>query len=371
MGGGGQTKTTEVKNENHDPWSGQQPYLNQAFSEASNIYGQTKDNPAYSGDYEASVRPEAMQSFQNALGTAGQQSAVGSAMTGMAPGLTSAGAGGLFHVAGDQTDATIRDAAKYADNPFMSGMVDATMRDANRQVAEQALPGIDRAAAGTNNLNSTRNGIAQGIVQRGLAEKAADVSANLRGGAYQSGIQTASDDLTRRLQASTALGGLGTAVASTGSDLAKNGLDQSVLGSTMLQQGDQVGLDNALAKYETAQSQPWANLGNFWNIVGDKSWGGTVTGTSTSTQKNSPSALSSIGSGVAVLGSLMRCDVRVKNVLGHFSTSPEGLNFYAFSYKDDPTHRVHIGPMAQEVELTHPLAVVEIDGIKHINLVAF
>jgi hypothetical protein len=371
--GGGSTKTTEVKNEQHDPWAAQQPYLTDAFSQAQNIYKtqQAQNDPGYQGDFVAAPRPDAMNAFQQALGTSsGTLTPAGANMVNEGQGLTGAGAGGLFNLAGDQTNNTIRDAAKYADNPYMGGMVDAAMRDANRQVNEEALPGIDRAAAGTNNLNSTRNGIAQGIVQRGLAEKTADVSSQLRGQAYSQGLTQAGSDLDRRLQASTALGGLGISALGAGSDLTKNGLDQSVLGSTMLQQGDQNVIDNAIAKTDYTQSKDWNNLANYWNIVGDKSWGGTVTGTSTSTQKNNPSALSSIGSGFAVLGSLMRCDVRVKNVFGHFSTSPEGLKFYAFAYKDDPTQRVHIGPMAQDVELLHPEAVVEIDGIKHINLAA-
>jgi hypothetical protein len=43
------------------------------------------------------------------------------------------------------------------------------------------------------------------------------------------------------------------------------------------------------------------------------------------------------------------------------------LPIYSFRYNGDLTNHVHIGLMAQDVELVKPEAVVTIDGVKHVN----
>ena len=64
-----------------------------------------------------------------------------------------------------------------------SGQVDAAMRDALRYANEQAIPAIQRQAAAHGNVNANttgQGGIAEGIVQRGLADQAGDISSQLR-----------------------------------------------------------------------------------------------------------------------------------------------------------------------------------------------
>lgn len=381
MGGGGKQQTQTV--ENRDPWAGQQPYLREAFSEAQSIYNTQKGqlNPGYQGDFVAQVRPDAVSAFGKSLdfannaGAAAANSAATGGMAATSMGLAGSGGAmsGLFGMANsDQTGANINAAGQYADNPFMSGMVDAAMRDGRRQLTEQVLPGIDRAAAGTGNLNSTRTAIAQGVAERGLAEKAADVSASLRGDAWTKGLGMAAGDADRRLQALTGLGGVAGDLTKTGlfgmgqsAEIAQKTADTATLANANLQGADQARLDNDLAKFEYNRQKPWENLANYWSIVGDKSWGGTTTGTST--VRNTPSAMQNIGMGAAILGSLFRCDARVKNLMGVVGRTTEGLKLYAFTYKDDPFEGLHIAPLAQDVEALYPEAVLEVGGVKHID----
>lgn len=62
---------------------------------------------------------------------------------------------------------------------------------------------------------------------------------------------------------------------------------------------------------------------------------------------------------------LMRSDERVKEDIQKVGTLDNGLPVYLFRYKGQP--QVHMGVMAQEVEKVNPAAVVEINGIKHVD----
>lgn len=382
MGGGGETKTQTVQN--NDPWAGQQPYLQDAMSQAQQIYDQQKgqNTPGYTGDFYAAPQPGMVSAFQNALSstqsTGAQavqgQANTGNALTGMGTAGTGAAMGGLFNFASqDPTQSNIASASQYAANPYMDSVVDAATRDATRGFNEQTMPGIDRAAAATGNTNSTRTGVAQGIAERGLQDTIADTSANLRGSAYSDGLQLAQQGQNNTLQALMGAGNLAggasaTGVGALGSAVQSNqtNTDTANLASTILQGYDQQGIDNTLQQIQYQQALPWQNLQNYWSVVGDKSWGGTTT--STGSQQTNPSLMSSLGSGAAVLGSLFRSDRRIKNIYFEKGRTIEGLPMYVWSYKDDPNSRVYHGPMAQDVQSAFPEAVVEIDGILHIDL---
>jgi len=381
MGGGGKQTTTTY--EKKEPWSGQQPYLLDAFKEAQTIYDKQKkqNDPGYQGDFYAQATPQMRSTFEDALkysGGAGVKTASGLEATGNRQ--IKAGEAGLAEAQRGLTDFNTRDwtathienAGRYANNPFMDAMIEASMRDAQRTFSEETMRGIDQNAALTGNMNSTRAGIAAGIAQRGLADKAADVSATMRGAAWDKGLGMSQADQQLLLQGLTTKAGVsqsqletGLGAVKQGTDLRQQLLDQGVLATTMLQGFDQAKIDNAIAKYDYKQNKEWNNLGNYWSIIGDKSWGGTTQGTQT--VKNSPSALSSIGTGIAILGSLFRCDARVKHIFKKVGETVEGLPLYLIQYRDAPHMGLHITPLAQDVQKLFPEAVKEIHGILHID----
>lgn len=379
MGGGGKTQTTV---ENKEPWVGQMPYLKDAFDEAQVLYDQKKEqnDPGYTGEFYAPVRPEQTAAFENALNFAngtGKQ-AVNTAMnTGtQATGLGFAGSagalGGLFDMAGkDTTQSNINAANQYANNPYLNEMVDAGMMDARRQFSEQLMPGMERKAAATGNVNSSRQGIAQGIAERGLGEQAAGLRATLQGDAWKTGLGAAQADEARRQQAMGAAGSLSSNMLSqglqgltSGTDMAQKNNDLATVSSSMLQQLDQQKIDNDLAKWNYEQDKDWDHLARYWGIVGDKSWG--YQGTSTTKTKENPSMMSTMGSAAAILGSLFRCDIRVKNTIVPTGETLYGFPVYTFRYNG--TKETVRGLMAQDVEAVHPDCIHEIEGIKHIDL---
>ena len=62
---------------------------------------------------------------------------------------------------------------------------------------------------------------------------------------------------------------------------------------------------------------------------------------------------------------ITRSDMRVKTEINRVGSLDNGLPVYSYRYKSGGP--IHIGVMAQDVELQNPGAVVELDGIKHVD----
>ena len=73
----------------------------------------------------------------------------------------------------------IGDATNYAINNS-SPLVQAAMRDSTRQLNEQTLPGINMAASGSGNVNSSRAGVADAVARRSYDDRMADVTSNIQ-----------------------------------------------------------------------------------------------------------------------------------------------------------------------------------------------
>jgi hypothetical protein len=204
---------------------------------------------------------------------------------------------------------TIADAGLYADNPFISGMVDAATRDAQRATYEGILPQNARNAALSGNANSSKRFISDAIAQRGLADRTADVSAALRGDAYSKGLDLSQNQSqfndTAMLDRSKALSSLGIDAGSLGMNnllgsvsTASDLFNIGSAGGAGLQAADQAKLDNEIAKQQAA----WDNLINYYNIIGGGSWGGNVQSKSAGTQNT---AGTSTASPAATIGGLL------------------------------------------------------------------
>jgi hypothetical protein len=330
MGGGGGSsgsgQTFQIQNQTNDPWAPQQGYLLDAFNKAGGAYNQGMATGPYTGNYVAGQTGQQADANNNAynwaMGTG--QDTVSSilgmggnnAQTGFNGATGALGALGQF-ASTDQTKNNIANAGQYADNPYMSGMVDSAMHDAVRTASESTIPNIYRSAAGSGNINSDRAALAQGVVDRGLGEQAGNISANLRGNAYENGINQALQGNAQGLQALSQEGSLGENMGQSGLNALSTGInDQGALvnqatagANANYQQASQNPLLNALQQYQGTSNFPWQQLQNYYNIIGNKSWGSQTSGTSMGTQQQqqqtNPSMMSSIGSGLGILGALL------------------------------------------------------------------
>ena len=72
-----------------------------------------------------------------------------------------------------------------------------------------------------------------------------------------------------------------------------------------------------------------------------------------------------VGAGSTLLAAYLMSDRRTKENIQKIGKTDDGLNVYRYNYKGMMTPM--IGVMAQEVEKDNPDAVIEIDGIKHVD----
>jgi hypothetical protein len=89
-------------------------------------------------------------------------------------------------------------------------------------------------------------------------------------------------------------------------------------------------------------------------------YGGTTTQTSPG-----PSGLDQAAKVVGIMGTIAgMSDARMKENI-EFDGTWKGHNVYTYNFKGSNTRSR--GVMAQEIEITRPDAVMEIEGIKHVN----
>lgn len=72
--------------------------------------------------------------------------------------------------------------------------------------------------------------------------------------------------------------------------------------------------------------------------------------------------------GAAIMASDRRVKEDIDRMGSVLSDKGDELPIYQYSYKDDPASTRHIGPMAQDVEKIKPDAVLNIGGVKHIDV---
>jgi hypothetical protein len=325
---GGSSSTTNSTqwsdfNTNTSPWAPQTDYILNAFKAAQGNYDSMRANP-YTGQYQAGSTQQQRDAYGNAITQAqNQQSAVdgmiaqGQRNAAMGWDAANSATGALARFGNtDQTANNISAAQRYASGFDTDGQVKAAMQAANRNAAEGGIPSLYRSSAAAGGLNSDRAALAQGVVERGLAETAGNLYAQLNNSNYQNGLNLAQGDNGRTLQALTAAGQLGAGIGQAGvneqtgainTQGALNNQAQSAAnGLQGLNQLDlSANLKNYLGKYQMQNDA----LSSLWNIIGARSWGGNQhttginVGNSTTTQN--PSILSTIGAGIGSVGSLL------------------------------------------------------------------
>lgn len=259
-----------------------------------------------------------MVGFGNDNSIPGSEAATGGALTGAGTnGVTGALSGlSAFNPSATNNPNALVDAAnKYVAGQDIPSQVRNALQTATETARDVTLPQIEQNAATSGNTNSSRTGIAQGLVQRGLAEQAANLSGTLSSNAFANGLnlanQQANSNNTLDLGALSSAGSLGNTASATGlagqaqsiSDYIKQ-LSTAATGGTGLQSGNQADLTNELQQYQSGVNSPFGPLSNLMQIIGSQNWGSQGTGTSTTT--STPSAWSVIGGLLGAAGSLTK-----------------------------------------------------------------
>ena len=229
-----QAKANRLNRESYEMYK---PYVEGSLSDAQGYLDNVLNQGAYTGQTLAGVNP-----FQ----TLGNQF-IGGAGAGLGAGalnLAQSGMGfgqnyqDLFNAAGEDRLANAIDYATANSAP----LVQSAMRNEYRNLTENTLPEMNRAASGSGNVNSSRAGVAEALANRAFDDRTADVTSNINQqlinqslGAQRQGFadqMAANRGLSNALsQGFNAVGTAGDFMTGAGANL--RGFDQQMLDDAM------------------------------------------------------------------------------------------------------------------------------------------
>jgi hypothetical protein len=314
--GGGQTggKTTTT------PWAGQQPYLSDLFKQGQQNYA--GGGPSYFPDQTyAPFSPQQQQAFgateQRAYGSPTEgafnqylQQSLGQGqvdLSGAAQGadqLTGGIGGGL-----SQLGQTAR--GDYLNsNPYLDQMFSAASRPITQNYENVVNPGINAAFGAASRTGSGIQGEYLGDAAGQYGKSLSDLSANIYGGNYANERQNQLGAAGQLGQ--LGLGGIGAqgslygqisadqgragAFAPQASQIDWNNIDRLAgVGSAVQQQG-QLGINDAMSRYNFGQMSPYQNLQNYANLIYGLPGG---YGTQTNPNPQGSPTTGAIGGGIA------------------------------------------------------------------------
>ena len=144
-----------------------------------------RNNASFAGpsfNFGANVGNARNYGNQAMMGNAASANGFNSGVVNQAGGLASQSAG-MSNQGFDMNNVS-----KYMNNDVLQGQIDAASRDVTRNLNENQLPGIQSAAAGSMNSGSSRTGNAIGVATRGAQDAIYDISSNIRGNAFNTGL---------------------------------------------------------------------------------------------------------------------------------------------------------------------------------------
>lgn len=301
------------------PWAAQMPYLTSAFGDAQSAYNNMTAQGPYTGNYVAPTNANqyaaANSEFNNAMGQGSQanQGILGQGYQNMATGygMGNSAMGALGNFAQNNTGQNLVNQGSSITGALNTGVqaqVDSAMQAANQNAAENTLPNLYRAAASNGNLNSDRTAVAQGQVEQGLQQTAANLAGSLQAQNTATGLSTAQNLNTQNMGALSTIGSYGQSLGQSGLNALSTGINnqgalanQAQTGANTVQQLDQSNLNNSIQQYQQNQNFPWQALQNYMGIVGGQNWGSQ----GQTTQTTTPSLGQYIMGGLGALGSFM------------------------------------------------------------------
>jgi hypothetical protein len=206
----------------------------------------------------------------------------------------------------NNTQAISDAATQYANNQNIGAQTAAATNQAMEQVRDVTLPGIQQNAAIGNNTDSSRNGIAQGLVQRSLAENTQNTYNSLYGQAYGNGLNLAQTQANNNnglnLTAANSAASQGNSAVNTGQNAYSGALNNTGTANNINQ-----------GNYTNSVGNAYAALQPYMQLFGGTNWGQTTStngtsqtqGTGTSNTQTDPGLLSNISSGVGLLGAFL------------------------------------------------------------------
>jgi hypothetical protein len=301
--GGGTTKTNTTANNDSttdynltktsDPTAWQMPYLATGFNEADKIYRGAPTSPqqAYTS-LDATKDINASSDFSR--GSLPYSSGMMSSGQGMYQSAYPAAGGALStaldRYSTDPTDSNITAAGKYADNPYTQGMIKSAQTPIERQLNEVSIPKLNVSANNSGNMDSSRAGVAEGLLRRDAGIDESNAAADILGKNWSSGLTTAENARTANntgiLNAAAGYGTLGndaTSLLATGNKMGLANAEVPITNAQTVQTDANALNKNSYTNDYNKALWPWLNLQDYWNIAGKPLGTNDTTGGSTTT----------------------------------------------------------------------------------------
>jgi hypothetical protein len=175
----------------------------------------------------------------------------------------------------DPTDSNITAAGKYADNPYTQGMIKSAQTPIERQLNEVSIPKLNVSANNSGNMDSSRAGVAEGLLRRDAGIDESNAAADILGKNWSSGLTTAENARTANntgiLNAAAGYGNLGndaTSLLSTGNKMGLANAEVPITNAQTVQTDANALNKNSYTNDYNKALWPWLNLQDYWNIAG-------------------------------------------------------------------------------------------------------
>lgn len=231
FGGGGSSGGSSTTTSN--PWSGQQPYLEDLYEKAQTAQGKTPTKP-YTGPLTAGPTGAQTQANQAAISLANANMGVGNQVQQL----------GQDTVAGKYLDP--------ASNPALQAGINAALNPIYERYTRQVMPQVTSNAIAGGAYGGARHGLGLAQASTDLAREGADASARIVYDNYQR-------ERDRQLQ---------------GGNIIQQGLGLNTAPIDMLSQagGQQQGWnqavnDDQLTRYNMSLQSPWNGLNQYSSII--------------------------------------------------------------------------------------------------------
>ena len=216
------------------------PFVTAGYQGGQNALNNALATGAYQGPTYAGLNDMQTGALNNQFGFGGDAFGYGQNLAATGAGFGS-NYGDLYNQA--MGGNAMQNAIDYA-TANRGDLVDAALRDSTRQLTEQTLPGINRAASATGNTNSSRAGIADALATRGYQDRAADVSADITNTLMNQSLAQQQRDFANAMSANQGLAnafgtGMNTAFTGLGNQLAAGGAFQKDLQNQYTDQQNQ------------------------------------------------------------------------------------------------------------------------------------
>ena len=236
-------------------YGAQEPYLQNLYANAGNLYNNYGLPDRQVADINPIMAQGLAQQYGFSQGTGEDifqqqlaQSLANTAGFGTAGNAAATMAGGNVYGAPINRGIDMQTAAQASYNPYLNGQIDAASRDVTRNLYENQLTGNAGMAAGTGNSGSSRRAVMDAIAMRGAGDRVADISSNLRGQAYNTGLGIAAQQGLSNQSAQLGTNTVNANLMGQGANLAYN-IGQA--GQTGMNQAYNTGVNNAQLAQDT------------------------------------------------------------------------------------------------------------------------